>query len=152
VILHAAQHAGDGKPHPRADLRRALALTPAEVWLEVDQLADDLDVLVHVWDALQLEPGAEALLARLPLVGAAALERTQRAPLAIALQRLANARGIRAKARVLARAVASPRDPATHERAHGGAIVRLHVMARLAAALVRTLAARRRARSDRAGP
>jgi hypothetical protein len=152
VVLHAAQHAEDGKPHPRVDLRRALERTPEQIWSEVDELAYRLMALTETADGLLLDPEGERLLDRLPLVRAAAFGRREHAPLAIGFQRLAGTPGFRGRLGVILRAIVRPRDEYGLEFATGPEGRRPPLMAYvrgpvwLLAGLARTIVAFRRAR------
>lgn len=109
VALHAAQHQDDaGKP--LEDLRRALEVTSVEVWRAAERLADRLGVLGFMGRGLALQPEGEAVVAELPLVRACLLAERQEVPLAIGFERFAQARGVRAKVRVVLASLTRPPD------------------------------------------
>lgn len=100
LALHAEQHREEGKP--REDLRRALRLEPYEQWERAQRLADRVSGLPTMVAGLELIPEGRALIDRLALLRAARLAGGAAAPLAIGLARLGEARGLRAKASVIA--------------------------------------------------
>jgi len=102
VALHAAQH-GVNEPKPREDLRRALERMPREVWVDAAQLAAELDAEAALSAGLDLEPAGRELRQSLP-IGAAArrteteLRASTAPPTSVGLLRLAETKGLRAKA------------------------------------------------------
>jgi Uncharacterised nucleotidyltransferase len=106
VALHAAHDPEAWKP--REDLRRALALTPLEVWRDAEGLADRLRALSAMAEGLRLEAEGRGLVERLPLVRAVMLGDTAGARLAVGFVRFSLASGARAKLAVLLAALARP--------------------------------------------
>jgi hypothetical protein len=111
IVLHAAQHR-DNMIRPRDDLRRVLRLAPPEVWRAAERLADRLWALGAMADGLLLDPAGASLLESLPLLRTAfMIDQEGVPPLALALARVADARGVRRKAAVAARGLVSPAHP-----------------------------------------
>ncbi len=105
ITLHAAQHRE--APRRPEDLRRLLArATPAQ-WHEAERLADRLWALVPMAIGLGLEPAGASVMARLPLVRAAATAEYDGARLAVGFARLSSAPRLRDKADVIRTAVHS---------------------------------------------
>lgn len=113
VTLHAAQH-GPDVAKPLEDLRRAVRTLPDEVWREAAALAGRLDASISFAAGLRYVPEGAALAARLGLPSAGLVEASRRAGsptrMALGFERLASARGARAKLTLLAAELApSPR-------------------------------------------
>ena len=104
VALHAAHH-GHEQERPLEDLRRAVERVPVSTWEETRRLAERLHSLPRLAIGLRLVPGGEALAERLGLPSeellSAALGEGARAEVALGFERLAHARGVRAKASLL---------------------------------------------------
>lgn len=101
VALHIAQHQ-DGKA--RVDLERALARVDEQGWREAAEVARRLDALPAFANGLKQLPEGEALAERLGVADARSVPMDLRAsgvPLTEGLHELLEARGLRAKARVL---------------------------------------------------
>jgi hypothetical protein len=103
VALHAGQHQRLVTGKPREDLRRALARTPQPAWQEAAALADRLGAVPRLAAGLALEPAGRDLAMRLPLTRASMGTGHSLDTLAVGLERVASANGVRAKADVLAR-------------------------------------------------
>ena len=104
VALHVADHgARSGKPVD--DLARALRRADAPAWAAAAQLARALDAEEPFAAGLRVLPEGRALAGRLGLAPTRSVETALKAgtapPLAIALERLAGARGARARLRVV---------------------------------------------------
>jgi hypothetical protein len=108
VVLHAVQHLDN--PKPQEDLHRALRYVGDDIWRATERLADRLDALHIVAHGLSLDPAGRELIERLPLVRAARLSDQAEAPLAVGIERVRQASGLRQKVLVLRRELALP-DP-----------------------------------------
>ena len=140
VALHAEQHSDNRPAKRREDLRRALARTPFEAWVQAEELADRLWALAEMAKGLVLEPAGAALVQRLPLVRAAAMVEQHHAPLALGFARVARARGPAAKLTKLIRlAFPPPGELGAYSRqpAPTGLALALAYPRRLASVLVR---------------
>jgi putative nucleotidyltransferase-like protein len=111
AAMHAAQHR-DGRP--LEDLRRALAALDLETWREAAALAERIDATISFTTGLRLLPDGAALAERFGMPDAALVDAARGAGsstrLALGFERLASARGVRAKAALLARELAPPPD------------------------------------------
>lgn len=114
LALHAAQHRDS--PARRTDLRRALQRTSLADWRQAEQLADRIRALPIMAVGLELEPAGRELLRHLALTRAGLLVERQGASLAIGFARLRIAQGIRAKASLIAAAVAAEDEDAPDRR------------------------------------
>jgi hypothetical protein len=112
VVLHAAQH-GAREPQPIEDLAHALETLPPEVWQEAAQFAARLDGGAAFSAGLTLLPRGKEVLDRLGLGADSSVEAALRAttppPLALGLDWLVRAPGLRAKSRFVARKIVPPR-------------------------------------------
>ncbi len=117
VALHAAHH-GIGPSRPIEDLRRAVRTADDGIWRSAAELADELDALDAFTAGLTLDPEGAALAQRLHLPSrvstGAALRAGSPAPLALGFEQLARARGIRARARIIARKLLPPAEFIRH--------------------------------------
>ena len=111
VALHAAQH-GAGWPKPMADLTRALEVGDDDLWRRAATLATDLRALDAFTAGLHLSPAGARLATRLRLAPPrsvdAALRATSPPVLALGLQQLASARGMRARIEIVWRKLVPP--------------------------------------------
>jgi hypothetical protein len=113
VAIHAAHH---GIKHRKSigDLERALERFPRAVWADAAALATRLTALPAFAAGLRLLPEGETLAAQLHLPSARSVEialfASSPPPLAEGFLRLAEARGVRAKAELVARHLVPPRD------------------------------------------
>jgi Uncharacterised nucleotidyltransferase len=111
VALHAAQH-GAGWIKPMADLERALAIGDDDLWRQADLLATGLEARDAFAAGLRLAPAGVRLAGRLglppPRSVDAALRATSPPPVALALEQLARARGIRARLEIVWRKLVPP--------------------------------------------
>lgn len=100
VVLHAAQH-GAGWAKPMADLSRALEIADDDLWRRAATLATELDALDAFAAGLRLAPDGVEVANRLGLPRPSsvdvALRATSPPPVALALEQLARARGMRAR-------------------------------------------------------
>ena len=100
VVLHAAQH-GAGWAKPMADLSRALEIGDDDLWRCAATLAAELDALAAFAAGLRLAPDGVEVANRLglprPSSVDAALRATSPPPVALALEQLAQAQGMRAR-------------------------------------------------------
>jgi hypothetical protein len=100
VALHAAHH-GKGAEQPLADLERALARLPIDVWEEAAMLASHIGAAGAFATGLRLRPAGVELAARFALPYARSVETVLRAesaqPLSIGVARLMDEPGLRAK-------------------------------------------------------
>ena len=106
IALHAVQHGGDAWEKPMMDLGQAVAKAPTQLWVEALRLAEGLGAGETFAAGLRLIPAGAALAAEIGASENTALGsdlRLGRVPLAEGFQELAETRGIRQKARVLAR-------------------------------------------------
>jgi Uncharacterised nucleotidyltransferase len=112
VALHAAHH-GRREPKPLEDLARALGRVDREGWAAAGRLAREIDAVEPFAAGLRLLPAGRELAAELALPSTASMEVGLRAdppvPLAIHLEWLRQARGPRAKAKLVWRLVFPPR-------------------------------------------
>jgi Uncharacterised nucleotidyltransferase len=112
VALHAAQH-GAEVGRPLEDLARALRHAEEGVWREAADLARRLDAVPAFDGGLRLDPRGGQLAERLRLPAArspaVALRAAAQDPVAIALESLAGERSLRARARLLVRALVPSR-------------------------------------------
>ena len=108
VALHAYQHHENAPAKRREDLRRAIAQTPFEAWVDAEWLAERLWALKEMANGLLFDPAGEQLVQQLPLVRAAALVEQGHAPLALGFARVASAGGPAAKLRKLIRLTFPP--------------------------------------------
>jgi hypothetical protein len=108
VALHAAQHGVD-VPHPVEDLARALRVADERVWREAADLARRIHALPAFTAGLRLNPEGERYAERLTPTGRTppevVLSAGHKIPVAIALETLASERSLRARARLLLRAL-----------------------------------------------
>lgn len=106
VALHAAWH-GRAAARPLGDLEQALERLPLAVWEEATRVAYRLDAVEACSAGLRLTARGAELADRLGLPVAVGVEIALRArsipPTSLGFQRLADARGLGAKARLLAR-------------------------------------------------
>jgi hypothetical protein len=104
VALHAAHH-GSGSGKPVEDLRRALERAGADTWRAAADLARELDALDAFAAGLGMLPAGLAVAAGLGLERPRSVEVELKAgderPLAVSLEWLAQARGARARARLV---------------------------------------------------
>jgi Uncharacterised nucleotidyltransferase len=111
VALHAAHH-GVADPQPLEDLARALAQLPETTWLKAAALAERLQAIPALAAGLRLLPEGGLLADRQGLPVAASVEtilRSSSAPeLALSLDWLTRAPGLRAKVRLIARRIVPP--------------------------------------------
>jgi Uncharacterised nucleotidyltransferase len=111
VALHAAQH-GVEWDRPQTDLQRALAIADEEIWREAAQLAAALDATSSFAAGLRLLPEGRALADRLGLPADVPTDVALRAgtppPVALGLDQLARARGVRARFAILWRKLVPP--------------------------------------------
>ena len=105
VVLHAAQH-GAGTAKPLEDLKRVLRRLTFEQWLEVADLARSLDAVAGLASGLRLLPAGAELADRLRLASSELIERAtaerSSARVALGFERLAETRGVRRRARLIA--------------------------------------------------
>jgi Uncharacterised nucleotidyltransferase len=103
VALHAAHH-GARSHKPVTDLERALARADDHVWRRAAELARELDALDPFAAGLAILGQGRTMTARLGLSGPQSVEVHLKAgadrPLAVSFEWLAQARGVRAKARL----------------------------------------------------
>lgn len=127
VVLHAAQH-GRAFHRPTVDLERALAQVDEPVWHEAVELASRLQAMSAFVAGLRLLPEGQALVVRLALPAEVSVEAALRAssppPVALGLEQLAQARGVRARAAIAWRKFVPPPEfmrrwspPASRSRA-----------------------------------
>jgi hypothetical protein len=109
VALHVFHH---GREHrgPMEDLRRALARAPDEVWTEGAVVAEDILALPQFAAGVRMLPEGEALADRLGLPRSDVLEQLEGHSLAAGFERLAGARGGRARVKLLWREAFPPRS------------------------------------------
>jgi hypothetical protein len=109
VALHAAQHGVVWDP-AIADLERALDACDDDLWLKAAALADKLQATAAFLAGLRLLPAGKALLARLALPDMRSVEAELRTgsppPLALGFEQLIQARGHRARAKIVWRKLA----------------------------------------------
>lgn len=105
VALHAAHHGVEAQP--LRDLCLAIETLPADLWDDAAALARRLDCGDALGVALRLVPGGDAVADRLGLASTASLEVVLQSygnqPMTRQLSYLLDARGITAKARLVAR-------------------------------------------------
>jgi hypothetical protein len=113
VALHAAHH-GPEVEKPLVDLRLAIERAPEHVWREATILAYRLGGAAPFSIGLRLVPEGVELARRIGLPSAELIasvtELGSRAPIALGLQRLVEARGMRAKLALIGREVVPTRD------------------------------------------
>ena len=111
LALHATQH-GTGTTQGIDDLERALARLDRTVWERAAHLAERLDATDAFSTGLRLVPTGEAMAAALELPHASSVEAALLAsnpPLtALGFERLARARGVSARARIVLRKLIPP--------------------------------------------
>jgi hypothetical protein len=109
VVLHAAQH-GPGWSTSIADLERALAVGNDELWRGAAALAAQLQATAAFVAGLRLVPAGAELVTRLALPDVRSVEAELRVssppPLALGLEQLAQAPGLRARAAIVWRKLA----------------------------------------------
>lgn len=113
VALHTAHH-GEDVEQPLEDLARAVERLPLDTWREAVGLADRLHAIPPLANGLRMLPAGAELAERLRLPSPAlihsALDETSGAGVALGFERLAERRGLRAKAAlVLEEMFPSPR-------------------------------------------
>ncbi len=103
VALHAAQH-GHGWPTSIEDLNRALAVRDDVLWRRSATLAAELQAMAAFVAGLHLMPAGEQLVARLGLPYVRSVEAELRVgpapPLALGIEQLAQARGMRVRGEI----------------------------------------------------
>ncbi len=108
LVLHAA-HDGVANPQCLMDLERAVTVLPGNTWPEAATLAARLKALSSFAIGLRLIPAGGPIIDRLGIATAASVEIRLRVmsppPLAIGLAKLQQLRGVRARARFIARNV-----------------------------------------------
>jgi hypothetical protein len=160
VALHAGSHSSAWEK-PIADLARALERVPREDWMKAAELARSLDALAPFAAGLRMHERGRALAEelRLPRGGSVHLAiKAAGAPgTAHGIEALASAPGLRARARMLGRALVPPR-PYMHvwfpRAGRGGAWLALSYLWRpfwLARRAPASLSAWRRARREARG-
>lgn len=111
VALHAAQHGAMGLQSIR-DLERAAAVATADTWAQAAELAAELRAVDAFTAGLRLVPAGMTIADSLGLPRASSVDamlRARGAPEgALALERLAQAGGLRARAAIVARKVFPP--------------------------------------------
>jgi hypothetical protein len=115
IALHAAQHESDGFEQPRQDLQRAVHLVNEGHWQEAARLASRLHAIPTFAAGLRLDPDGARLADRMELPRDRPLMLSLReeggpSSLLVTVERLAAAPGMGARARLLARRLAPPRD------------------------------------------
>jgi hypothetical protein len=117
VVIHAAQH-GEAWGKAIAHVERALELFDESLWREAAALAAELDATDAFAAGLRLVPEGAALADRLglPAVGSVevALRATTPPPVALGLEQLARAHGIRSRAAIVWRKLVPPREFMVH--------------------------------------
>ena len=107
LALHVVLHAEAGRHKPLDDLRRALARLSLAEWQSALQLAQELDAVPAFGIGLRLLPEGEAMAAELGVPDEASVELVLQASstalLARPFDQVARARGMRAKAALVAR-------------------------------------------------
>ncbi len=111
VALHAAQH-GVSYAKPMADLRRAVGQLDEPVWRNVVEVADRLKATSGLTIGLRLIPEGHALATRLGLESlpsvAGVLQAGSPPPVALGLDQLARAPGLRLRASIVRRKLVPP--------------------------------------------
>lgn len=106
VVLHAWHH-GPGRPKTAEDLRRAISRVSSATWHEAAALAERLDALPAFVGGLRLLPEGRELSQGLRLPSADLVEYATRpgssTRVTLGIERLAQARGVRQKGRLLLR-------------------------------------------------
>ncbi|MGH2993017.1 MAG: nucleotidyltransferase family protein [Solirubrobacterales bacterium] len=111
VALHAAEHGGDVW-HPLEDLARALRVANDDVWHEAAAVARRIDAVPAFAAGLRFHPAGVRLAERLELPDerppAVAVRAGPDVPVAITLEHLTSEQPLRARARLLLRALVPP--------------------------------------------
>jgi len=111
LAVHAGQH-GAGWSRPLEDLDRAIAVSDEASWREAAELADSLDATAAFAAGLRLSPAGERMADRLGLPRDLPVDVALRAgtppPVALGLDQLAQAKGPRARLRILRHKLAPP--------------------------------------------
>ena len=101
VALHAGQHQDAPAGKPRADLARAVARIPADVWVEAAAMADRLDATGPFAIGLRLDPDGNRLADELALPSTSSVAAARDGRIAGGLGRLAATQGLGARARLV---------------------------------------------------
>jgi hypothetical protein len=111
IALHAAQH-GQASGKVRADLERAVEVVEEPVWMHARGLANELAATDAFAAGLRLLPAGAVLADRLELPPIrsvkVALHASTPPPIALGFDQLAQARGLQARARIVARKFVPP--------------------------------------------
>jgi hypothetical protein len=111
VALHAAQH-GSGWGKGLKDLERSLAVVDEALWRHAAELAGQLDAIDAFAAGLRMTPAGHALAERLGLPRVGSVEVSLRAatapPIALGVEQLAQAKGLRARVEIVTRKVVPP--------------------------------------------
>jgi hypothetical protein len=104
IVLHAAQH-GEASGRPLSDLERAIAQLEESAWRDAVHLAARLEATHALSAGLRLTPSGRDLASRLGLPApgsvAATLAAGSAPPVALGIEQLVRARGVRARAAIL---------------------------------------------------
>jgi hypothetical protein len=104
LALHAAQHGAEWD-RPLSDLERALSISGAKTWSAAAELADSLEATAAFAAGLRLVPGGREMADRLRLPEDLPVDVALRAstppPVALGIDQVARARGLRARAAIL---------------------------------------------------
>jgi hypothetical protein len=111
VALHAMHH-GERWHRPVAELERAVVALDDGTWQKAVRLAEELDAVSALATGLTLAAGGAELAERLGIAGAtstrAALLATTPPPVALGIDQLVRARGVRTRAAIMARKLVPP--------------------------------------------
>jgi hypothetical protein len=111
LAVHAGQH-GSGWSRPLEDLDRAIAIADEASWREAEELAASLDATPAFAAGLRLTPSGAALADRLGLPRDVPVDVALRAetppPVALGLDQLAQAKGLRARLGILRHKLVPP--------------------------------------------